>query len=85
MHRMVVKGNKLLPLVLFRVRSSLQSGCQGLGRFATNFKIYTVVKLGLTLKKGLTFFQALWDQTEIGGQDVCDVYGRLGSVFPPTC
>lgn len=30
MHGVVLKGNKLWPLVLIRVKSSLQSGCQAL-------------------------------------------------------
>lgn len=32
MHKMVLKGNKLLPLVWFRVKSSLQSGYRALGQ-----------------------------------------------------
>lgn len=82
---MVVKGNKLLPLVLFRVKSSLQSGCQTLGQAMLCYEFESLhdAETQPKTEKGISIFPSPV-RPNLRWETGC-VCGRLGSVSPPTC
>lgn len=82
MHRAAVKGNQLLP-------SSVQ-GEKLLAKWLLGSRThcYEFKKLDsgeIQHKKGINIFPRPLGPNWDGGQDVCDVCGRLGSVSPDTC